>query len=483
MNLLKEKTKYWRNWILLGIVALFTPSCGLLNEAGSDELDVVLGSLNLKGMTKGLSTAGSVSAGTGSSASLHLYGGYHLANETIIKVTYASLPEKKGTVDANGAWNINGLAGDKAFSMTIFSNEVPVCTYVFKSGENSAASVSFQEEETDIGESKCVDGHAEVDTANLDNLSDGYIDKVKGGAVDQEILDILTTGEGLQVIVNSKFDEFSGTGFKQNVGGAANPPAANPPAALSLQNPPNDPGGQPGGDGYNDPAGQPGGQPGGQPNDNQHHQDMGPKDMGRYGGINPKLCTQVGYNVPDSFFDASVDWGDDAHLHQGPTMHVQKEEDGTYSLVVLSQNDQGTEEKEVFKEVKLGGYENNFMLSGSKKLEQQEIKNQAASDYLRRELRKMDTGIQEIGMPQWNNFECAPEVIANSIRAEMGYAKDESGFESIFDEAVQWHDTSIKGDKKQLCSELTPSDPSAVKTLDKLCKSGDDFKTDRKSVV
>ena len=46
-------------------------------------------------------------------------------------------------------------------------------------------------------------------------------------------------------------------------------------------------------------------------------------------------------------------------------------------------------------------------------------------------------------MPTWTDQSCAPEIIANAIRAEMGYEKDDSGYESIFDGTMNWHSTAV----------------------------------------
>ena len=221
MKLLREKIRCWRNCLILGVMAMFSSSCGLIEDSASEALTEALGSLNLNGTTLGVSSATVRSSSNSSATPAQLSGGYYLADETIIKVTYALLSERQGTVAADGSWSLPGLAGDTPFSMTVFSNKVPVCTYSFKAGDNYGGSVSFQEKDIDIGSAKCVDGQAEVDTETLSDVSDGYVDKIKSGKVAADVLEYLVAGEGLQVVMISMFDEFAGEGFRNEINKSA----------------------------------------------------------------------------------------------------------------------------------------------------------------------------------------------------------------------------------------------------------------------
>ena len=154
-------------------------SCGLIEDAATEAMEGALGGLNLSGMTLGLSSARVSSSSSNTPAQLS--GGYYLADEVIVKITYASLPEQKGVVDASGSWKVEGLAGDTAFGITVFSNGVPVCSYSFKAGENFGGSVSFKETDVDLGSATCVEGQAEVNADTLSDVSEGYVDKIKTG--------------------------------------------------------------------------------------------------------------------------------------------------------------------------------------------------------------------------------------------------------------------------------------------------------------
>ena len=63
--------------------------------------------------------------------------------------------------------------------------------YLFTAGDNSSGSIAFQKGPTDIGSAKCEDAQAQVDTANLSNITPGFADLIKAGVVNPDILNYM----------------------------------------------------------------------------------------------------------------------------------------------------------------------------------------------------------------------------------------------------------------------------------------------------
>ena len=89
-----------------------------IEDATAEALEEAIGGLQLSGKTFGLSSARVSSSSSNTPAQLS--GGYYLADEVIVKITYASLPEQKGVVDASGSWKVEGLAGDTPLGLQFF---------------------------------------------------------------------------------------------------------------------------------------------------------------------------------------------------------------------------------------------------------------------------------------------------------------------------------------------------------------------------
>lgn len=367
--------------------------------------------------------------------SLNLAAGLNLAQtETIIKATYAKYDEDTSTLTSSGGYALT--TKPYPFSITVFQNEAPVCSFRFQIGDNSVGSLEITTN-LDLGALTCSDGEAVVSEEKLAGATaEDFKEAVKNGTVDAELLAKLTTADGLAMQMLSFFDERQGHG-----GGG--------------------PGGPGGHDDHHDkgPGGGPdyGGGPGGPGPGGPGY--LACPDCGHHGGfepIDPRACAKVGYSVADwAYHDYRHDQDENYESNEDMVVFLeQNAEDATKYDFVVTETRDGEESVDIFPKVKLGGFGKEFAMIGENNRDLDDLKAEVAEQAIRDQLRRLDTGNQPPPPPTWTDGWCDPLNIANEARAELGY----QGYENITT-VFKGHmghmgDPWVRENQRPLCSAI-----------------------------
>lgn len=197
-----------------------------------------------------------------------------------------------------------------------------------------------------------------------------------------------------------------------------------------------------------------------------------------YSGVNPRTCARGGYNVSDYTYNEFYNFNEgDTYIYQGPQIYIEEETDGTITMVLVSENDDGTQKIDRY-EITKTGYDDSFNLSGSKRLTEDEIKTEAAGDYLREILDKQNVGVIRPDMPTWTDFTCDPVRLAGEILNSVGHDRHEGDdFPSIFsDFAWEESNEADSNDMLAFCGE--EEDENALMNAENFCYTDGVLKTD-----
>lgn len=428
---------FWVMFIMTGIIGI---GCSPSGGDDGDESSTTKAKVDSTG-----DDGDSTFALTGS---LALGGGSGLAlvegEETIIKATYAELEEDTATMDSSGGYDL--AVKPAPFSITVFQNNAPVCTFMFSIGENKVGSMEV-EADVNLGSLTCVDGQAEVPEEKIEKATKAdFKEAVKKGAVDKELLATLTDPEGLGMQMLSFFDD---RGDKYNPGG---------------------PGGDHGGD--HGPG------PGPGPDDGRYLAlncpDCGPHGGGEFRPIEPKKCVGAGYSVGDWAYrqfnqNYGENYDEDKDEEQDQSIFISEaEEEGKYDFVIVEQTENG-EEAEIMEDIKLGGFGKEFVLTGRSALDLDQLKSEASEGIIHEILRNLDTGHEPPPAPTWTDSWCDPLNIVNEIRGTMGYDSYDN-ITSVFqnDMGGGGHYFHKNSTQRPLCDALQGDDNSLL-TLEEFC--------------
>ena len=304
-----------------------------------------------------------------------------LAGETVLKASYAKYEETKATMAADGSYDLS--LRKAPFSITVFKDDVPVCNFLFKLGDNNVSSLEPAGDMA-FGDLTCADGRVEVPEERFaENVAPEYKDSIANGEIDQDVLDLLLDPEGLQVVM---------------LGGG--------------------PGGPDGGKGGKGPKLQGG-----------HGGPGGPGGPGDFKPISPAACTKAGYSVPDFFYRShnesfgEEEFEEEGHDEgEGPTLYFESQEDGSYEMIAVSDG-QTEQEVDVFDQVKLSGVGKEFAMVGTSLIDERELKAQGAEEMLREIMHRLDTGDQPPPPPSNSDPICDPLSMVNKILMQLGRAQ------------------------------------------------------------
>ncbi|MDD9952235.1 MAG: hypothetical protein OXT67_11795 [Zetaproteobacteria bacterium] len=343
--------------------------------------------------------------------------GLNLTDYTL-KATYAALNEDSGTLSSDGSYKLS--IKNAPFSLTVFSGAAPVCTFIFNVADSNVGSIE-PSSNMDFGAITCEDGQAVVPADRLEGkIKSDFLDRIRSGDIDSDLKAKLLDEEGLSI--------------RMIAGGG-------------------------GGDRERREGGR-----------------LTCPDCGDQGGgfetVDPKLCTSVGYSVPDFFFRNDDRYRSEEDHNEGPTLFITEAEDGTYNMIARSESQYGGEEDEIFPNIKLGGVGEEFALVGTSTLPENQIKSEVAAEVLREALYSMNSGDVPPPPPSFTDHGCDPLNIANNIVGQLGYSSfnTNSVFGDNFRQPPPSHQSSQSAAPK--CSTLSGS-AAGKTTIQDFCFAAD----------
>ena len=381
--------------------------------------------------------------------SLALAANLHLTEDTVIKATYAKYDEDTSELTSSGAYALS--VKPYPFSITVFQNDAPVCSFRFQIGENSVGSLEITAS-LDLGALTCADGEAVVSEEKLAGATaEDFKEAVKNGTVDAELLAKLTNENGLAMQMLSFFDERQGHS-KDGPGG---------------------PGDGPGGPDYGGPGGGPDYGGGGYGGPSY----LACPDCGHHGGfepIDPRVCAKVGYSVADwAYHDFHHEEGGEGEGEDMIVFLEPNEEDSTKYDFVITETRDGEESVDIFPQVKLGGFGKEFAMIGKNNRDLDDLKAEVAENAIREQIRRLDTGNQP-PPTTWTDQWCDPLNIANEARGQLGYQAYEN-IETIFNGNQGFMGTPwVSDQQRDLCSVVEGGSNSLLMVDDFCFDTADD---------
>lgn len=381
-----------------------------------------------------MALTGSLNLTDGVNLVAYLIGSDEEDEGSILKATYADAKEDTGKLLKDGSYTLK--IKPFPFSVTVFTNKQPVCSFLFQVGDNSVGSMQL-ESDTDLGSLSCEDGQAVVpEDVIKGNLSEEFKKKVKAGEISQDIKDILFNPTGVQMTILS----MRGGGDKG--GGGDNGPNNGPNSGDMGPN--------------NGPQG-PGMGPNNGPNYLVANQDC--RDCGGQ-GFDPRNCAKAGYKIPNFMMGQHNDGGEGKKDDGGTrTLFFVEKEGGLYDLIARdTDSETGKVKDDIFSNIKLGGFGDDFAMVGKSIIDQGDLKSRVAEHEIRNLMNRLRDHSDSWVEP--TNFDpfCDPLNLVNKIRRNAGNAKFD-GIEGLFGEDNM--DNHIDHRVLPLCSAQTPSEEAA----------------------